>query len=172
MSWKSRQLGQTKTAFLNAALTLTGTPTTNAFASPQSQTVALLQNAKLTEWVSTGEVLRPLGVQIQATTTITVTNPVFTLQKSAINPTGAPSFAAASSGGVATGTLLNAGNAQFYPFTSYINATTGGSNFTADAAGDQWRISVSTSPTAGAANILLHYVNIDAVGISDAVTTL
>ncbi len=171
MSLKSRQLGSTKFALLNATFTLTGTPTTNAFGSPFGQTVALLQNGKLTEWVSTAEVLRPLGVQIAATTTITVTNPVFTLKKAVSTPTGASTFAAASSGGVATGTLLAAGSAQFYPFTDYIGSD-GVSNFVADAAGDQWAVTVSTSPTAGASNVGIHYVNIAVPAVSDAVTTL
>lgn len=171
MSLKSRQLGSTKFVKLNTALTLTGTPTTNAFGSPFGQTVALLQNAKLTEWVSTGEVLRPLGVQVQATTTITVTNPILTLQKAVSTPTGASSFASASSGGVATSTLLAAGSAQFFPFTDYVGSD-GISNFVADAAGDQWRLSVTTSPTAGAADLGLHYVNIGIASVSDAVTTL
>lgn len=171
MSLKSRQLGQTKTAFLNAALTLTGTPNSNGFGAPLSNTVALLQNGKLSEWVSTGEVIRPLGVQVQSTTTITVTAPVLTLQKAASTPTGAPSFAAASSGGVATATLLAAGSAQYFPFTTYLSSA-GASLFTADAAGDVWRVAVTTSPSAGAANLQLHYVNINVQSISDAVATL
>lgn len=171
MSWKNRQLGQSRLAFLNAALTLTGTPTTNGVGAPFGTTVALIQSGKLSDWVSTGEVLRPLGVQIQCTTTITVTNPVFTLKKAASQPTGASTFNAASSGGVATGTLLTAGSAQYYPFTTYLSAA-GASLFTADAAGDQWAVTVSTSPTAGASNVQLNYVLIDIPGISDAVTTL
>jgi hypothetical protein len=171
MSWKNRQLGQTRLGFLNAALTLTGTPTSNGLGAPFGTTLALIQTGKLSDWVSTGEVLRPLGVQVQCTTTITVTNPVYTLKKAASSPTAAATFNAASSGGVVTGTLLTAGSAQYYPFSTYLSAS-GGSLFTSDAAGDIWAVTVSTSPTAGAANLQLHYVLIDVVGISDAVTTL
>jgi len=172
MSLKSRQLGQTKSIRLtNTTLTLTGTPTTPGACAPFGQTVALLQNGKLTEWVSTGEVWRPLGVMIMATTTVTVTAPVYTLQKAANSLTTAPTFASASSGGVATGTLQVAPNTNYYPFTDYIGAD-GVSNFTADAAGDNWAVNVSTSPSAGAAHISLCYVNINVSGISDAVTTL
>jgi len=152
------------------ALTLTSTPTTNGVGAPFGNTVTLIQNAKLSEWVSTAEVWRPVGVNVQATTTITVTAPVLTLQKAATSTTS-NTFAAASAGGVATASLLAAGSASYFPFTSYVTAA-GVSNFTADAAGDVWRVSVGTSPSAGAANIQLHYVLIDVAGISDAVTTL
>ena len=172
MSAKSRQLGGTRAVRLtNTTLTLTSTPTTPGACAPFGHTVALLQTGKLTDWVSTAEVWRPLGVQIMATTTITVTAPVYTLQKAANSLTTAPTFASASSGGVATGTLQAAPNTNYYPFTTYLT-TAGVSNFTADAAGDNWAINVSTSPSAGAAHITLHYVCINSSGISDAVTTL
>lgn len=173
MSWKSRQLGSTKTAFLNAALTLTGTPVTNSFASATGTVAANIQGFKLSDWVSTGEVIRPLGVNICSTTTITVTNPVYTLQKAPAALT--QTFVSAATGGVATGSLLVAAASAYYGFTAGTAVPLAVSPYTfaaADAAGDSWRISVTTSPTAGAANILLHYVNIDVQGISDAVTTL
>lgn len=172
MSLKSLQLGQTKiTRLTNATLTLTGTPTTPGVCAPFGQTVALLQTGKLTEWVSTGEVWRPLGVMVMATTTITVTAPVYQLQKAANSLTTAPTFASPSSGGVATGTLQVAPNTNYYPFTTYLSSA-GASLFTADAAGDNWAVFVSTSPSAGAAHISLAYVNINVAGISNAVATL
>jgi hypothetical protein len=172
MSWKSRQLGGSRIVRLtDSTLTLTSTPTTPYACAPFGHTVALLQTGKLTEWVSTGEVWRPLGVTIMATTTITTTAPVYTLKKGANSTTTAPTMAAASSGGVATGTLQVAPNTNYYPFTTYLSSA-GASLFTADAAGDVWGVTVSTSPAAGAANISLNYVLIDVAGISDAVTTL
>lgn len=172
MSWKDRQLGQTNIVPLTTTtLTLTGTPSTPSVAAPSAQTVALIQGAKLTDWVSTGEVWRPLGIQVVTTTTSTVTIPVFTLQKGTI---ANASFAAASSGGVATSALRTAPFSEYIPFTNYVGtgALAGVSLFTADAAGDNWRVNVSTSPSAGAAVILMHYVRINVAGISDAVTTL
>lgn len=170
MSLKARQVGQSKTIALNMALTLTGTPTTNGAGAPLGNVVAFLQNSKLTDWVTTGEVWRPLGIQVQATTTITVTPPVAQLQRAPASTTS-NTFASPSSGGVATMTLLVAGSARYYPFTTYVTAA-GASNFIADAAGDVWAVNISTSPTAGAANIQLHYCNINVAGISDAITTL
>lgn len=172
MSLKARQVGQTKCIPLTGAtLTLTSTPNTNSVGAPKSQVVAMLQNIKLTDWVQTGEVWRPLGVNVGATTTITVTPPQFTLQKAASAVDQSSGFAAASSGGIATGTLLTATSSAYYAFTTYVSSS-GGSLFTADAAGDSWRVNVSTSPSAGAATIQLHYVNINVAGISDAVTSL
>lgn len=172
MSQKSRQLGSTKSIPLTGAtLTLTGTPNTNSVAAPSGQVVAMLQTGKLSDWVSTGEVWRPLGVNVAATTTITVTNPVYGLRKAAAAIDQSSGFAAASSGGVATGSLLVAVSSAYYAFTTYLTSA-GASRFTADAAGDSWRVAVSTSPSAGAATIQLHYVNINSAGISDAVTTL
>lgn len=174
MSAKSRQLGGTRFVCLNSALTLTGTPVCNGAGTPVSQTVALLQKTKVTDWVSTGEVWRPLGVMVQSTTSITVTAPVLTLEKAATSATS-NTFAAASSGGIATASLLAAGSAKYYPFTDYSAPTStspNATNFTADAAGDVWTVAVTTSPTAGAANIQLGYALINVVGISDAVTTL
>lgn len=170
MSWKSRQIGATKACMIAAAATLVGTPLLGAISSPFGQTVALLQTGKLTEWVSTGEVLRPLGVSLFATTAFTVTSPALQLQKAA---TGiAQAYAAASSGGVVAATgLIGLGSGIYFPFTTYLSAA-GASLFTADAAGDSWGVKVTTSPTAGAANAILHYANILVAGISDAVTTL
>lgn len=173
MSWKSRQIGATKTAFLNAALTLTSTPASGSFASATGTVAANIQGFKLSEWVCTGEVIRPLGLNVHATTTITVTNPVYTLQKA---PAAlSQSFVSAATGGVATGSLLVAPGSAYYAFTSGTAVPLATSPYTfaaADAAGDSWRVSVSTSPSAGAANLQLHYVNIDVAGISDAVGTL
>lgn len=172
MSLKARQVGQTKSIMLNGTtLTLTSTPVSNSVGAPASNVVAFLQNAKLTDWVSTGEVWRPTGLQVSATTTITVTNPVATLQKAALALDQSSGFAAASSGGVATIALLVATSSRYHPFTTYVTSA-GVSNFTADAAGDSWRVSIGTSPSAGAATLQLHYVNINVQGISDAVTTL
>src|SRR5215468_6611080 len=175
MSFKSRQLGGTKNVFLNAALTLTSTPTTKSAASPSGIVASVIQGFKLSDWVSTAEVWRPLGVGITATTTITVTAPVYTLQKApaALDQT----FVSAATGGVATGTLLVAtSNASaFYGFSAGTASPTTASPYTfaaADAAGDSWRISVTTSPAAGAADIRLHYVNILVSGLTDAISTL
>jgi hypothetical protein len=173
MSWKNRQIGATKLCMLNYTLTLTGTPTTNTFASPTGTVAANIQGFKLSDWVSTGEIIRPLGVQVCATTTITVTNPVYTLQKAPAALT--QTFVSAATGGVATGSLLVAPASAYYGFTSGTALPLAVSPYTfaaADAAGDSWRISVTTSPTAGAGNVGFHYVNIDVAGISDAVTTL
>lgn len=173
MSWKNRQIGATKSIFMNAALTLTGTPTTSPVGAPLSQAVGNIQGFKLSDWVSTGEVWRPMGINVSATTSITVTNPVFTLQKAPAALTNV--FVSAATGGVATGSLLVTPSAAYYPFTGGTTLPANQSPYTfaaADAAGDVWRVSVTTSPTAGAANVLLHYVNIDVAGISDAVTTL
>ena len=176
MSWKNRQLGQTRMALLNTAFTLTSTPVTNGVCAPFANTVALLQSSKLTDWVSTGEVWRPLAVQVQATTSITVTAPVLTLQKAPfVGTTQVP--ASASAGGVATATLLTAKSAGYCPFTDYVTgaptaALPNATKFVADAAGDCWSISVTTSPSAGAATLSLAYVLIDVAGVSDAITTL
>ena len=172
MSQKARQLGgQRFIQLTGATLTLTSTPVTGIVQAPRAGVVAMLQNSKLTDWVSTGEVWRPLGINVQATTTITVTAPVYTLQKGADSATTGNSMAAASSGGVATGTLQVAPNGRYFPFTTYVTSA-GVSNFTADAAGDCWNVSVTTSPSAGAALIYLGYVIINVAGISDAITTL
>lgn len=174
MSIKSRQLGGTRSIRLtNATLTLTGTPTTPGAAAPFGNTVALLQNAKLSEWVCTAEVWRPLGINLMVTTTCTTPGSIFTLNKAAASASAANTYAAASSGGLTTVTnvTLTAPISLYLPFTSYVTAA-GASNFTADAAGDVWAVNVSTSPGAGAAHIALHYVLIEVAGISDAVTTL
>ena len=154
-------------------MTLTGTPTSGTFASATGTAIGNISGFKISDWVSTGEILRPLGVNVCATTTITVTNPVYTLQKApaALSQT----YVSAATGGVATGSLLVAGSSAFYAFTGGTTLPANVSPYTfaaADAAGDSWRVSVSTSPTAGAANLQLHYVNIDVAGISDAVATL
>jgi hypothetical protein len=174
MSIKSRQLGQTRAIRLtNTTLTLTGTPTTPGAQAPFGNVVAFLQNSKLTEWVSTGEVWRPIGINLMVTTTATTPGSVFTLNKAASSTTAANTYAAASSGGLTTVTAvtLTAPISLYLPFTSYVT-TAGASNFTADAAGDVWAVNVSTSPGAGAAHITLHYVLIEVAGISDAITTL
>lgn len=173
MSWKNRQIGATKLVMLNYTFTLTGTPNTNSYASVTGTAVGNIQGFKLSDWVSTGEIIRPLGVQACATTTITVTNPVYTLQKAPAALT--QTFVSAATGGVATGSLLVAGASAYYPFTSGTVVPLNTSPYTfaaADAAGDSWRIAVTTSPTAGAGNLGLQYVNIDVAGISDAVATL
>lgn len=173
MSWKNRQIGATKLVMVNYALTLTGTPASGSMASLTGTVPANIQGFKLSDWVATGEVMRPLAVQCHATTTITVTNPVYTLQKAPALLTQV--FVSAATGGVATGSLLVAASSATYGFTGGTAIPTAVSPYThaaADAAGDSWRILVSTSPTAGAANLGLHYVNIDVAGISDAVTTL
>lgn len=168
MSWKDRQLGQTRWVGLGTAVTLTGTNPSAGASAPSSQTIALFTSAKMQDWVSTGEVWRPLGVQSQATTTFTVTIPAVTLKKS---PKDNSAFAAASSGGVATyAALRTAPYAEYLPFTSYLTAA-GASNFTADAAGDVWQVAVSTAVTAGAAIFQLGYALIQVAGISDALTT-
>lgn len=168
MSWKNRQLGQTRWIGLGTAVTLTGTNPSAPASAPSSQTIALFTRAKLQDWVSAGEVWRPLGVQAQTTTTLTVTVPAVTLQKAPIANTP---FAAASSGGVAAfGALRTAPFAEYIPFTNYL-AANGASNFTADAAGDVWQVAVSTAATAGAAIFQLGYALIDVAGISDAFTT-
>ena len=178
MSLKSRQLGQTKAVRLtNTTLTLTGTPTTPGACAPSGQTVGLLQKAKLTDWVSTGEVWRPLGIGLMVTTTCTTPGSIFTLNKAANSASAANSYAAASSGGVTTVTnvTLTAPISLYLPFSDYSAPTStspNATNFTADAAGDVWAVNVSTSPGAGAAHIDLRYVCIDVQGISDAVTTL
>ena len=170
MSWKNRQLGQTRfTGFLNAALTLTSTPVSNGICAPFGQTIALFTSMKMQDWISTAEVWRPLGVQVASTTTITTTAPVITLQK-APNHATANVYASASAGGVATAGLLVAASANYYPFTTYTSAA-GVSNFVADAAGDVWRLNVTTSPAAGAASIGFAYALIEVAGVSDALTT-
>jgi hypothetical protein len=174
MSAKSRQLGGTRAVRLtNATLTLTGTPTTPGVQVPFGNTVALLQTGKLTDWVSTAEVWRPIGMGLMVTTSASTPGSVFTLNKAASSTSAANSYAAASSGGVTTVTAvtLTAPISLYLPFSSYLT-TAGVSNFTADAAGDVWAVNVSTSPGAGAAHISLHYVLINSAGISDAVTTL
>jgi hypothetical protein len=173
MSWKNRQLGGTRSVFLNAALTLTSTPVSGSAAAPSAQTVGLIQGFKLSDWVSTGEVWRPLGINVHATTTITVTNPVATLQKAPLALT--QTFVSAATGGVATIPLQVAPGSAYAPFTGGTATSTNVAPYTfaaADAAGDSWRVSIGTSPSAGAANLQLHYVLIDVAGISDAVTTL
>lgn len=174
MSVKSRQLGQTKSVRLtNTTLTLTSTPTTPGACAPFGNTVALLQTGKLSDWVSTAEIWRPLGIGVMVTTTCTTPGAIFTLNKAANQVTSAMSYAAASSGGVTTVTnvTVTAPNSSYYQFSTYLS-TAGVSLFTADAAGDVWAVNVSTSPGAGAAHISLHYVNINVAGLSDAVTTL
>jgi hypothetical protein len=170
MSWKDRQLGGTRMANMTPTglLTLTGTPSTTSVAAPSSTVVGFIQNSRLGDWVSTAEVWRPTGVQLVTTTSTTVTVPILTLQKGTI---ANASFAAASAGGVATSALRTAPFSEYIPFTNYVTSANV-SNFTADAAGDNWRVNVSTSPTAGAAAIFLHYVLIGVAGVSDAVTTL
>lgn len=173
MSFKNRQIGATKIAFLNSTLTLTGTPNSGSIASPTGIVAANIQGFKLSDWVATGEVLRPLGVNVHATTTITVTAPVFTLQKAPAALT--QTFVSAATGGVATGSLLVAPASAFYGFTGGTALPLATSPYTfaaADAAGDSWRVSVSTSPSAGAANLQMHYVNILSSGITDAIATL
>ena len=178
MSWKSRQLGGTRVVTLLSTaganpLTLTGTPATSSMSSPSGTTVGVIQGFKLSEWISTGEVWRPLGVNVMATTTITVTAPVFTLQKAPNLLTEVP--VSAATGGAATGVLQVAPGSFYAAFTGGTATSTNVAPYTfaaADAAGDAWNIKVSTSPTAGAAVVSLHYALIDVAGISDAVTTL
>jgi hypothetical protein len=180
MSIKSRQLGQTKIAPVAAALTITTGANTLGVSAPVSQTVGLLQGFKLTEWVSTGEVWRPLGINVIATTTFTVVAPIFTLQKAPLSLLGGNTYVSAATGGVATGGpapagLLVAPGTFYYPFSAGTATSTNVAPYTfaaADAAGDCWRVTLSTGVTAGVATILLHYVNYEVAGISDAVTTL
>lgn len=158
MSWKSRQLGQTRTISLLAAagVTVTGTNPSGEVQAPLSNTIAILTGNKLTEWVSTGEVWRPIGVQWMTTTSTTVTIPAVTLQKNQVAP---------SSGGVSTqGALRTAPFGEYQTFTNYAYAA-------ADAAGDKWRVATSTAATAGVVNFSLHYALIDVAGLSDALTT-
>lgn len=180
MSAKSRQLGQTKQALLATALTITTNAVTTGFASPNLNNTQNLQGFKLTEWVSIGEVIRPLGINVACTTTFTVVAPIFTLQKAPASALGANVYVSAATGGVATAGpapagLLVAPGSAYYAFTGGTALPLATSPYTfaaADAVGDVWRVLVSTGVTAGVANIALHYVNINVAGISDAVTTL
>lgn len=183
MSMKSRQLGQTRIAFAATALTITTGALTLGISAPVGNAVGNIQGFKLSEWVCTGEVWRPLGVNIIATTTFTVVAPIFTLQKAPLALLGANSYVSAATGGIATGGpaaagLLVAPGTAYYAFTSGVASATQPASVSpytfaaADAAGDVWRVNVTTGVTAGVATIHLHYVNIDVAGISDAVTTL
>lgn len=184
MSMKSRQLGQTKSVLLATALTITTNAVTTGFASPNLNATQNVQGFKLSEWVSTGEVIRPLGINVAATTTFTVVAPIFVLQKAPASALGANTYVSAATGGIAGGGpapagLLVAPGSQYYAFSGAAVAAAGNtlalSPYTfaaADAVGDVWRVLASTGVTAGVANIALHYVNIDVVGISDAITTL
>jgi hypothetical protein len=175
MSWKNRQLGSTKAICVCAATALTGTPNAGAAGAPFNQTVGLIQGFKVSEWVSTGEVWRPLGINVLSTTTFTVTAPVYQLQKGS-SAAVTVTYVAPTSGGSVTQTgLLAAGSAIYLPWSAGTVITTNNAPYTfaaADAAGDVWSVKVTTSPTAGNATISLHYVCIDVAGISDAVTTL
>lgn len=157
MSWKSRQLGQTKN------ITLVGSVTTSAgnesvqVQAPTANTVGILTSNKLTEWVSIGEVWRPIGLQMITTTTTTVTAPKVTLRKNGVS--------AATGGVAATSAVQTAPHTEYISFTNYTFAA-------ADAAGDKWSVLVTTTSTAGVQSYILHYALIDVAGISDAVTTL
>jgi len=171
MSVKSRQLGQSKTILVTGSpLTLTSTPTSNGVQAPTGNAVALLQNTKIDEWVATGEVWRPIGVQVMTTTTTTTTAPVFQLQK---DTAGNNTPLAPSSGGVTTASSVRtAPYGEYFSFSSYVTSA-GALNYSAgDGAGDKWFVKCSTSPAAGAAMFTLHYVTINVAGISDAITTL
>ena len=176
----SRHLFQTKLAFLLNAADLTAATVIGPYGCVRNLTPALVTGLKLTNWISSGEVIRPLGISIRCATTITVTAPQFTVQKAPLALTGASAFSSPSSGGVATASLLTAGSAAFYPLTSYIpvsvrfvDGITQATNFpTVDAVGDQWQFVVTTTATAGTGAITMHYVMLDVAGISDAVTTL
>lgn len=172
MSIKSRQLGQTKNILITGSpLTLTGTPTTNGVEAPFSNATALLQNCKLTDWVTTGEVWRPMGIQLLTTTTTTAPAPVFQLQK---DTAGNNTPLVPSAGGVTTASAnRTAPFGEYLSFSSYVVAVSGVLNYAAqDGVGDKWFVKCSTSPGAGAAMITLHYVTINVPGISDALTTL
>ncbi len=180
MSWKSRQLGSTKAIQIANALTITTAANSLGVSAPVNNVVGVIQGFKLSEWVSTGEVWRPLGVNVACTTTFTVVAPIFQLQKAPLALLGANTFVSAATGGAATGgpaaagLLVAPGNA-YYPFSAGTATSTNVAPYTfaaADAAGDVWRVTLSTGVTAGVANLILHYVNIDVSGISDAVGTL
>jgi hypothetical protein len=171
MSWKDRQLGQSKSILVTGSpLTITGTPTTNGVQPPNGNAVALIQNCKLSDWVSTGEVWRPLGIQLLTTTSSTVTPPVFQIQK---DTAGNNTPLVPTSGGVTTASAIRtAPFGEYLAFSSYVS-TAGVLNFAAlDAAGDKWFVKNTVSSTAGAVMITLHYACINVAGISDAVTTL
>ncbi len=169
MSWKNRQLGQTRFIGLGPAVTVTGTNAAVGVQVPFGQTIALITTGKLAEWVSTGEVWRPLGLECQVTTTTTVTAPKFTLKKGIAGAT--ETYAAASSGGVAsTPAVRTAPFSDYCPFTTYLSSA-GVSGFIADAAGDKWTVATSTAAGAGAIVFQLGYICIDVAGISDALTT-
>jgi hypothetical protein len=179
MSIKSRQLGQTKIFFAANALTITTGALSLGVSAPVGQTVGLIQGFKLSEWVTTNEVWRPLGVNVIATTTFTVVAPIFTLQKAPLALLGGNTYVSAATGGVATGGpaaagLLVAPGTAYYPFTGGTATQTNIAPYTfaaADAAGDCWRVNVTTGVTAGVANLHIHYVNIEVAGISDALAT-
>jgi hypothetical protein len=180
MSIKSRQLGQTKVAQMANALTITTAAVTLGFSSPNANNTQNIQGFKLSEWVSTGEVLRPLGINVAATTTFTVVAPIFQLQKAPLSLLGNNTFVSAATGGIAGGGpapagLLVAPGSFYYPFSGGTALPLATSPYTfaaADAVGDVWRVLVSTGVTAGVANIQMHYVNIDVASISDAIATL
>ena len=168
MSWKDRQIGASKCIDLTpiTAVTTSAANASNQVQAPNGTTIGLIVAPRLTEWVSTGEVWRPLGLQVITTTTTTVTVPNVTLQKNAVNPTA---------GGVTSMTTLRTA-----PFSEYASFSSGGTtpNFTGvvfaagDAAGDKWGVIVSTTSTAGAQCYYLHYACVAIPGLSDAVTNL
>lgn len=183
MSIKSRQLGQTRMAYVAHALTITTNALTTGVSAAVGNAVGNIQGFKLSEWVCTGEVWRPLGINVVATTTFTVVAPIFALQKAPLSLLGNNTYVTAATGGTVTGGpaaagLLVAPGTAYYAFGSGVASATlpaSVSPYTfaaADAAGDCWLVKVTTGVTAGVANIHLHYSNYEVAGISDAVTTL
>lgn len=156
MGLVNTRLGQTKTILVSGApLTLTGTPTFAGAQSPSGSSAAFLQAQFLSQWVCTAEVWRVVGMQLFTTTTTTVTAPLFQVDKNGTPNTSSTTTASA---------VRTAPFAEYLAFANYTPGT--------DAAGDKWSVKVSTSPSAGAAMVMLHYVNITVPAISSAVTTL
>lgn len=156
MGLMNTRMGQTQAILLSGApLTLTGTPTFAGATAPSGISASFIQTQKLSDWVCTGEVWRPVGFQLYTTTTTTVTAPLFQVTKNGTANTSSTTTASA---------VRTAPFNEFLAFAAYTPGT--------DAAADQWSVKCSTSPSAGAAMAALHYVQITVQGISTAVTTL
>ena len=142
------------------SLTTSGANETTRWTAPFGLSGPFLQSNFATATYGPAEVWRPCAIAFQITTATTVTAPVVTLRKNGVNvPAVAPSGTAVVT---ATIPISAATTGETIVALNYTNPT-------ADAAGDQWSLFVTTTSTAGVVGIRLYYFIKPTLGISDGV---